>query len=388
LIQYNEKQDSRFFTPIYGGIKFKQYVGVLQVGNITIEVLPKADKQSDEAAKDRWRNVLIEMLKVCRKLPLEASTEANLSLKQLTLMDIYIYIFLEEVERIVHQGLVKQYRRQMDNQTALRGALQFSEHIQRNLVHKERFFVRHQLYDTNHLLHQILREALQLIPMMSSNTDLSAKAQHHLLYFSTIGRLKVTAATFSNIVYHRKTEHYQKAIQLAELILLNFSPDLQHGQNSVLAILFDMNKLWEGYLYRQLKRLPELQVKREPRKKFWENRVVKPDILVEWQDKRIILDAKWKVLNNAQPSDADLKQMYVYHHYWEVERTFLVYPEVYDITEIRGTYHKPSTTEPFVCQLFFVSVLDGEGRLNWEFGRNVLGKIKRSFLNISSKNKK
>ena len=45
LWQYNDIHNNIYFDAIRNGVRFKQYVGVIQIGNITIEILPKADKQ-------------------------------------------------------------------------------------------------------------------------------------------------------------------------------------------------------------------------------------------------------------------------------------------------------------------------------------------------------
>ena len=150
LVRYNEQYDNRYFTPIHKGIKFSHYVGVIQVGQLTIEILPKTDKVEGNYAK--WHTGLIGMLKICRYLKLESSTEANLKLQQATLLDLYIYTFLNEVELLLHKGLVKKYRLVQENKSVLSGSLQFQKHIIKNLVHKERFYIQHQTYDKIHLL--------------------------------------------------------------------------------------------------------------------------------------------------------------------------------------------------------------------------------------------
>ena len=44
LCRFYEENDKRYFSLEPRKKKFKHYVGVLQVGNLTIEVLPKVEK--------------------------------------------------------------------------------------------------------------------------------------------------------------------------------------------------------------------------------------------------------------------------------------------------------------------------------------------------------
>ncbi|MDY4184385.1 MAG: hypothetical protein SOX83_00340 [Sodaliphilus sp.] len=58
-----------YYSLINGGVKFKQFVGVLCVGNLQIEVLPKIDKQ---AGRDVCRNHLLDMLRTVYRLSAHA----------------------------------------------------------------------------------------------------------------------------------------------------------------------------------------------------------------------------------------------------------------------------------------------------------------------------
>lgn len=375
LVQYNQANDNRYFTIIHQGIQFRQYVGVIQVGKLTIEILPKADRHSiADADKGQWHDILFQMLQVCRLLRLEESSEADLRVRHAALHDLYIRQFLWEVDQLVHKGLVKQYRQQESNRTVLTGRLEFQEHISKNLVHRERFFVRHQAYDFVHLLHEIINEALLIIPLVSTNTDLVDKVSRLRLNFPETPRRKVSKALFDGLAYGRKTGHYRPAIELARLLLLNYSPDIRKGQNPVLAILFDMNELFEEYIYRQAKRAggAGVKVRRQVGKRFWEQKLIRPDIVIEKGGDTFVLDTKWKVLKEARPSDDDLKQMYTYHHYLGAKRTFLLYPNVYGLHPKRGSYHVPEDGD-FQCALRFVDILTGDGRLNKDIGGEVLG---------------
>lgn len=58
LRDFYKEKDFPFYTLTGHGIRFCQYVGVLQIGNLTIEILPKVDKLGNT---DIWRKRLIDM---------------------------------------------------------------------------------------------------------------------------------------------------------------------------------------------------------------------------------------------------------------------------------------------------------------------------------------
>ncbi|MBF8963897.1 restriction endonuclease [Pontibacter sp. FD36] len=323
-----------YYTLIHKGVKFTEYVGVLQVGNLTIEVLPKADKNDD---KDRWQQMLIGMLQAVGLFEIQAPSTSQLSLKSNSILDLYFALFLQEVEYLLHRGLVKKYRKVDSNTTALKGSIQFAQHIQKNLVHQERFFVRHTTYDAQHQMHQILYKTLLLLKRINTNTALHSKIGSMLLNFPEQPDLKVTEATFEKIVLNRKTESYGKAIEIARLLLLNYHPDLSKGKNHVLALMFDMNMLWERFVYISLRKglrreNADISIQDQVHKFFWKpengNRSkIKPDIVIN-KDRAdcVVLDTKWKNLNGYNPSPDDLRQLYVYHQYYHAKKVALIYP--------------------------------------------------------------
>jgi 5-methylcytosine-specific restriction enzyme subunit McrC len=284
---YREK-DFPFYTLTGHGVRFCQYVGVLQIGNLTIEILPKADKFGNE---NWWRERLIDMLKQVGLFKIHAPSSSALTLKSNSILDLYLELYLTEIEYLLHRGLVKRYRKTEGNTTALKGNLQFGKHIQQNLVHQERFYVNYTTYDAQHSIHSILYKALRLVKHINTKNALHSRIGALLLNFPEMPDVKVSEATFERITYNRKDEHYQTAIEIARLLLLNYHPDLSKGRNHVLALLFDMNVLWEKFVYVSLKKHGKTyKVSEQVRKDFWQPLngtagEIKPDIVIETGDK-------------------------------------------------------------------------------------------------------
>lgn len=329
LQKFYTKNDT-FFKLIHNGVEFKQFVGVFQVGNLTIEILPKLDNNDDNDEKT-WRDRLISMLKYVGYLKVHTPTQSSLSVHHSSILELYIELFCREVETLMHKGLIKKYRIEESNQKALKGALVFSKHISKNLVHKELFFVRSSTYDVNHPIHQILYAALLVLKRLQISPSLHTLIAKITMFFPEQKKITVTQKTFDTLRFNRKTETYRPALMIARLILLQFHPDVKEGKNDILALLFDMNRLWEAYVGTFLKRNLgegyEVSTKYNSRDFTTHRKVIKPDIIISKSDKKIILDAKWKQQKEKDKvASSDMYQIYAYGKFFNADNVALIYP--------------------------------------------------------------
>lgn len=354
MVKFNELQQNKYFTIIHKGIRFGNYVGVIQIGGLTIEILPKADN-NENADKNLWQNILLNMLKVCKHIQVESISETQLKKRYHSILDVYFELYLNEVERLVKKGMIKKYRKNQSNQNALKGKLLFAQNIQQNLVHKERFYCEHQVYDKNHLLHQILYKGL-LVLKTFVNDSLKDKLNRLLFEFQDIENINIQKKHFDKIIIDRKNHDYQKAIDVAKIIILNYSPSLNYGNDNLLTLLFDMNTLWEEYIFRILQKhkTDEIEISFQNSDKFWENKRIRPDIVLKTEYETFVIDTKWKIIEANNPSDDDLKQMFVYNLHWEAEKTLLLYPKTNQIDSDFGTFHFDNLGKK--CKLGFVDI--------------------------------
>lgn len=333
-----------FFKPTRNGICFNEYVGVVKVLDLTIEILPKADNEwlsrdNLEAIKqqeNKWQSILIDMLKACNLINTPSISDAHLKTRSNSILDLYIERFINEVNALMRQGLIKKYRKVEGNCNALKGKLLVGKHIQKNVVHQERFYVAQSQYDKNHLLHKILAKAIAILPGLCNSKVLLSECYSLKLNFPEVDDIRITESLFDKFSLDRKSEPYQVAIQIAKMLLLNYRPDLSTGSNNSITILFNMNQLWEEYIFRILHKNKPQSVKNIYNQKsirFWETiaskRYLKPDLVIESSEQgNIVIDTKWKNINN-DPSKIgmdDLRQMYAYHHFFEASKCYLLYP--------------------------------------------------------------
>lgn len=375
LLKYNELHQGKYFFPVYEGIRFKSYVGVVQVDDLIIEVLPKIQRLPMEVD---WRAVLIEMLKETDHLRFNQIGNAFVDKQHIHLLDIYFDWFLTEVELLLHQGLVKQYYTESKNTLALKGKLNFAKHIQKNLVHQERFYTTHQIYGTDHLIHQILQVALTVVKNMSRGTYRYSRCMTAQLHFPEVRDILVNRKTFELLTFSRKTAPYRTAVEIARLIILNYAPNVKSGVENMLALLFNMNDLWEQYVRQQLQRSSkDVRVYGQQSQRFWKNKTIRPDIVLKWNigegESIFIIDTKWKNYSYETISSNDLRQLYVYADYWKAEGGMLLYPSPVNANSIvaQGNY----SDRPYHAMMGQISVLNSDGQLNKKLGDDLVKMI-------------
>lgn len=328
LLAWNEANGYKYFSAGPSSIKFSQYVGVIQVGDLVIEILPKADATGD---KNTWQQALLDMLSLVHNLPLTSTTESHLHKRRSTILDFFFGLYLEDVYGLVRRGLVKKYHHTTGNQPVWKGRLHWPGHLKENLIRKERFHVVHQVYDRDHVLHALLKRALSIIAETTVDHMLQGKAEDLAAAFEDVDDRKLTTAAINTLKLNRKTEPYARAVRLAQMIVLDNAPDLKGGQSKLIGLLFDMNQLFERVVLKLMRRaavrFPDLTISGQDRRHFWGGRTIRPDIVIRKGNEVVqIIDTKWKVPGNGKPSDADLKQMYAYNLQFGSASSILLYP--------------------------------------------------------------
>ena len=124
-------------------ITAKNYVGVISMNDgTTIEILPKIYSEQDNIAEAK--RLLIKMLKTLRTAPYKTMQKTNVNIDKLSIFEIFIRMFLDEVFIIVKHGLKCNYESIQDNLNVFKGKMLFSYKDTRVLISAACF--QHDLY--------------------------------------------------------------------------------------------------------------------------------------------------------------------------------------------------------------------------------------------------
>lgn len=374
LARFNERYGGRYCTLLHKAVRFKSYVGVLQIGNLSIEILPKTDQKPDQASF--WQDILLDLLQSCQLIRIENAHTAQLKLRSGSLFYLYLHVFLEEVEQLLAQGLLKQYSSKTAISSNWKGRVDVNKQVQLQAKGNIGCFTQYAHYDTKHIWHQILYQALKIMRTLPLENELNIRLNAVFSLFPVQEPIGITENLFRRLHYNRKTETYRQAMSMAELLLLHVSPDFSAGGFSVLGILFDMNRLFEEYIYRQLLQAcngTSWTIERQTISPFWEHKTLRPDIILRYNTIPLVIDTKWKLLFGPNPDDNDLRQIYVYQRQLGAKEGWLLYPATAGQTNFVGKFADSTLQKETATRIVWAAVIDrNNGRLNKNLGVQLL----------------
>ena len=339
-------------------LQAQNYVGVIQTKDgTTIEILPKIKNATTEKSKD----ILIKMLKTLKNSPFKNLSVANLKSSKIPLFEIFISMFLEELTVLVRNGIKSDYISKEENLKFLKGKLKISEQIKYNTIHKERFFVQYEEFISNRVENRLIKTTLQFLYNKSKLNKNQQRIREFLFVFDEIEISHNIKTDFSKIKLNRQMKDYEQVLLWCKTFLFENSFSPYKGNDIAFALLFDMNLLFESFVYSYLKKSSNFQdIKSQDRTHHlaYENGIgrfrLKPDIVIN--SGKIIADTKWKILSEDKAYNGvlqdDMYQLYAYGtKYDNCEKIYLIYP--FDELIIKNSYNYFKNKELKLDILFF-----------------------------------
>ncbi|MFJ8263372.1 McrC family protein [Rummeliibacillus sp. NPDC094406] len=315
-------------------IKLKNYVGMIHLATgIQIEILPKIHRHMTGDT----RKIFLKMLKTLKDFPTKTFNEANLNTERMPLFEVFIHLYIQEVQRLVKKGIKSAYYEVENNLNVYKGKMLFNAQIKHNLLHKERFFMYYDEFGMNRAENRLIKSTLLQILKQSTDTENVKEIRQLLMHFELVETSHNYEKDFQLVVINRNSKDYESIIAWSKVFLNNRSFTTFSGGTFGKALLFPMDKVFEAYVGRHMVKQfsDEWDVSLQDKGfyLFEDKFALRPDIVLRALNKSriIIIDTKWKLLSNLSNknygiSQADMYQMYSYAKKYQTNEIYLVYP--------------------------------------------------------------
>ena len=398
LKNFADEKDNHIFLNSYGKnrLKARNYVGLIQTkSGFCLEILPKTFRTANEnegfkikdctcthplapSAREgeslsnddtkpkkcqvcKAKDLLLKMLKTLKNSPFKQSHISNLKTQNAHLLEIFVIMFLNELETLIKKGLKSDYIECEQNRKFLKGKLLFTQNLKHNFAHKERFFTASDEFSSDIAPNKLIKSTLLLLSTRPFSTKTNARIMQSRFVFDEISPSQNYDKDFAKCVNLRHFKAYELILLWCKIFLKKQTFTAYQGSEKAFALLFDMNKLFESFVAWHLKkRLVNHIVKAQDGRKFLmqgDKFKIKPDLVI--YDKtdtklenppKIIADTKWKILSvdeakNFSISQSDLYQVFAYLARYQCNKGYLIYPKI-DSDSIK---HKRFTYKAKIC---------------------------------------
>ena len=312
-----------------------------------------------------------------KDFPGKAFSTASLQVDKMNLYELFINMYLQEVRRLVKIGLKSAYVTTEDNLSCFKGKLQVGQHIKHNLAHKEQFYVAYDEYSQNRPENRLIKATLLKLQKLTDSAENAKEIRQLLIAFENVVASTNYQKDFSQVIIDRSTKAYADILVWSKIFLTNRSFTTFSGSTTSRALLFPMESVYESYVAQQMKKILcpngwdiSTQDKQhylfQSEKKF----ALRPDIVMTKGDKTIVMDTKWKRLNNNPQknygiSQADMYQMYAYSKKYKANDIWLLYPQNEELKgyENKISFNSEDQDIETKVHVFFVDVANIEESL-------------------------
>jgi len=349
---------SRIFDWRHNEVWARNYVGVIQVPGLILEILPKIDKSKPEADKKELllaQHNLLYMLSFTRKLPFEERELASLELQKMPLLEVLIRLFANRLLEELRRGVDHTYVQREENLPYIKGKILMNKHVLMNAAHRERFYIGFDEFLDDTPLNCILKATCRRLISISTDTETQRLLMETTAFFDAVSDIFPDTHHFDRVHLHRNNERYQTLLDFCHIVWQEQSPNPSAGDSRTFSMLFPMEKLFEEYIARFIYRYADnfgfrrndiciqsegcskflLQDEKSLSPKF----KLQPDLVIKnGSQTRLILDTKWKCLKSDEEdikngvSSADMYQMCAYATRYDCNTVILMYPDTCEIT--------------------------------------------------------
>jgi 5-methylcytosine-specific restriction enzyme subunit McrC len=325
-----------------GKLLIKHYVGFVQVNKTRLLIYPKISiKSVDESQYDRSFGILMKLLAYSEFTAIKKTPDSQfLDKYEGDLLELFIGLFVDELLLQFKRDINRGYKNQMENQSFIKGKVDFSETVKRNSFRRHLHCVRYDQFTEDILLNRIFKSVIGNLLTRTKNNNSRRKLKQSLLWLEDVDKISLDNEIWKKVRFTRHNSKYEPAFNMARLFYYNSSPNLNTGDEYTFSFLVPVNRLFELYLYKVMKNntAEDYSVRYQSPINYLAKvgdkncLQLRPDItLLDDNGVKCILDAKYKEVTfedkNLRLAQSDIYQMLAYGVRYKCNRIALIYPK-------------------------------------------------------------
>lgn len=342
--------DEPVFKWGYNNLVAQHWVGSISLKDLNIEILPKL---YGHVSTEDLRNILMRMLTISHQSPSVREMPGMVRLQQNSLIEMLIDTFLNQLDVYVKEGLQHSYKKIDKNNSTVKGRILFGKQFSRNVLDPTKFWCHFSKFTADNGLNQFMKLCLLQMKLVSKDNHNKRHIDYLLPFFEEITTVTKEKVLAKPVAFNSTNQRAESAYRYGLLFLNNIFSTLSAGNTSISMMLFDMNALYELFIYRVLRMVHGNRVLYQKRGNYLLERHsdhkkyigLRPDITIKKDSGMIdIVDTKWKIPKSFA-KESDTYQMNAYSSSIKgVQRVVLLYPLVrkerivddYDFMDLTG----------------------------------------------------
>ena len=300
--------------------------------------------------EDYFLSYLLErVLNIPNIVSLDADTSSDKRL-----LNFLLFIFPKYLENAIRKGLYKQYIHKKYNDTNIKGKIDIPRHLTKNTPFIGSIAYSQRLFSYDNMLMELIRHTIEFIKSKSYGSIILSDIKEELKLivnatqsYRTCDRQKIIEQNKKNPIRHAYFREYSALQRLCILILKSEKHDIGSGIQNSYGILFDGAWLWEEYINILLSSHfyhPKNKSKFGAQQLFSDGKgLIYPDFISKSNDPRLIVDAKYKPIENIR--GRDYLQVLAYMYRFDASKGYYIYPDSEGQVPLVLNLNKGSTYE-------------------------------------------
>jgi 5-methylcytosine-specific restriction endonuclease McrBC regulatory subunit McrC len=238
-----------------------QYVGVVEVNDVVIEIYPKLDAtlielsdnqplSSDSTINSVMRN-LLWMLEVANHRDVAETDTSHLEEAPTSFFDLFAYLLGKNLLTELRRGIAHAYVACEDDLTIVRGRIGLVEQVTRNWDRFDRVFCAWDEFTSDTAINRLFKCACGFLSQRVNYPEAARLLVDCQVLLGEVEDVSPASALrdVANLRCDRSVDRFKTAFDLARQLLAGIGHNLGVGSANTFVFLLDMKRVFESYVH-------------------------------------------------------------------------------------------------------------------------------------------